>query len=193
MTRVAAHAIEPYILNRWSPRAMSGEPIERAELHRLFEAARWAPSWSNSQPWRFVLALRGTTAFTNLLGVLDDGNQQWCGRAAALVLVCSSTVAKRPGKPDRPLPTHEFDTGASWMALALQGSAMGLVVHAMGGFDHAAARVACNVPAGVDLHCVIAIGKRGDPGLLSEKNQASERPNDREPIELHVVDGRFPD
>lgn len=193
MTRVAPHAIEAIVLNRWSPRAMSGEPIESAELHRLFEAARWAPSWGNSQPWRFVLTLRDTPAFTNLLGVLDDGNQQWCGRAAALVLVCSTTMSRRPGKPDKPLPTHAFDTGASWMAFALQGSAMDLVVHGIGGFDQAGARTACNVPAGVDIHCVVAIGKRGDASLLSEKNRASERPNDREPIEQHVVDGRFPD
>lgn len=191
MTRVPAHPIEPLIVNRWSPRAMDGSPLPRAELDRVFEAARWAPSWGNSQPWRFVLTVRDTPAFTNLLATLDAGNQEWCVRAAALVLVCSTKVSRRPGKPDKPLPTHAFDTGAAWMALALQGSAMGLVIHGMGGFDAAAARTVCKVPDDVDIHCVVAIGRKGDPALLSEKNRASEKPNDRDAIAQHVLDGTF--
>jgi nitroreductase len=191
MTRIAAHSIEPFILHRWSPRAMNNEAIPREELLRLFEAARWAPSWGNSQPWRFVLTVRDTPAFTKLFDTLDPGNQEWCVRAAALVLVCSTKVSKRPGKPDKPLPTHAFDTGAAWMALALQARAMNLVVHGMGGFDPPKARAVCNVPDDVDIHCVVAIGKPGDPALLSEKNRASEKENDRDPLEQHVVDGTF--
>ena len=191
MTRTAAHPIEPFILHRWSPRAMSGEAIERAELLRLFEAARWAPSWGNSQPWRFVLTVRDTPAFKKLFDTLDTGNQEWCVRAAALVLVCSTKISKRPGKPDKPLPTHAFDTGAAWMALALQARAMKLVAHGMGGFDPARARAECNVPDDVDIHCVVAIGKSGDPALLSEKNRASEKENDRDAIAQHVVEGAF--
>lgn len=191
MTRVAAHPIEPFILNRWSPRAMNGASLPREELDRLFEAARWAPSWGNSQPWRFVLTVRDTPAFAKLFDTLDVGNQEWCVRAAALVLVCSTTISKRPGKPDKPLPTHAFDTGAAWMALALQARAMNLVVHAMGGFDPAKARSVCNVPEDIAIHCVVAIGRAGDPALLSEKNQASEKPNDRDGIEKHVIEGAF--
>ena len=170
---------------------MSGEAIERAQLMRLFEAARWAPSWGNSQPWRFVLTVRDTPAFKKLFDTLDAGNQEWCVRAAALVLVCSTKNSKRPGKPDKPLPTHAFDTGSAWMALALQARAMNLVAHGMGGFDPARARAECNVPDDIDIHCVIAIGTPGDPTLLSEKNRASETENDREPLAMHVVDDAF--
>lgn len=191
MTRIAAHPIEPFILNRWSPRAMNGSPVPREQLDQLFEAARWAPSWGNSQPWRFVLAVRDTPAFKELYETLAAGNQEWCVRAAALVLMCSTTISKHPDKPDRPLPTHAFDTGAAWMALALQGRAMNLVVHAMGGFDPARARQACKVPDDVAIHCVVAIGQPGDVALLSEKNRASEKPNDRDPIDMHVIDGAF--
>lgn len=188
MSRTPAHAVEPFIVNRWSSRAMSGQALDRATLSRLFEAARWAPSWGNSQPWRFVLATKGTPAFDKLFQTLDEGNQAWATRAAALILVCS-TKERANGKP---LPTHAFDAGAAWMALALQGSAMGLVVHAMGGFDPPRAREAASVPEGVAVHCVVAVGKPGDPALLPEHQQAKEQPNDREPIELHVVEGAFP-
>lgn len=171
---------------------MSSEALSREDLLPLFEAARWAPSWGNSQPWRFVLTVRETAAFSKLFDTLAAGNQEWCVRAAALVLVCSTKIAKRPDTPDKPLPTHAFDTGAAWMALALQARAMNLVAHALGGFDAARARAACNVPADVDIHCVVAIGKPGDPALLSEKHRAGERENDREPIEQRIVDGAFP-
>lgn len=166
---------------------MSGVPLTHDELMRLFEAARWAPSWGNSQPWRFVWCARDTPHFERLFGALDQGNQEWVVRAAVIVLVCSKN-AKPNGKP---LPTHAFDTGAAWMALALQGTAMGLVVHAMGGFDSARARAACNVPDDVVTHCVVAIGRPGDAALLSEKQRAAEHPNDREPLEVHVTEGAF--
>ena len=187
MPRIPAHPIEKYIVERWSPRAMSGEPLPREELNRLFEAARWAPSWGNSQPWRYVLTRRVTPPFDALLATLDPGNQAWANKAAALVLVCS-TRTKADGKP---LPTHHFDTGASWMALALQARAMNLVVHGMGGFDPPAARKVCNVPENIDIHCVVAIGKPGNVADLPEKYREREKPNDRDPIEQHVVDNKF--
>lgn len=187
MTRHAAHPIEQMFLDRWSPRAMSGEPLPKEELLRLFEAARWAPSWGNSQPWQLVWSARDTVPFSKLFATLDEGNRAWVVRAAALVLVCSKT-----SKPDgKPLPTNAFDTGAAWMALALQGSAQRLVVHAMGGFDAQAARVVCAVPDDVAIHCVVAVGRPGPVELLPEKQRAREQANDRDPMAAHLHEGSF--
>lgn len=187
MSRIAEHPIEPFLLQRWSGRAFSGEPIDDPEALRLFEAAKWAPSWGNSQPWRFVWCRQGTPAFTALFGALVPGNQEWATRAGGLILVSSI-----PARPDgRNLPTHAFDTGAAWMSLALQASAMGLVCHAMGGFDAEKARVACRVPSHLAVHCVVAVGKPGDPALLSEQKRAMEKPNTRDPVDQHVVIGAF--
>ena len=191
MTRTAAHAIESMFLERCSRRAMSGEALPHAELMRLFEAARWAPSWGNSQPWQLVWSARDTDAFDALLATLDEGNRVWVERAAALVLVCSTKTSLRPGKEPKPLPTHAFDTGAAWMALALQGAAMKLVVHAMGGFDHDAARAVCAVPEQLEVQCVVAIGLPGAIELLPEAQRAKEQANDRDPIEAHLHQGRF--
>lgn len=191
MTRRAAHAIEPMFLARHSRRAMSGEPLATSELMRLFEAARWAPSWGNSQPWQLVWCARDTDAFAKLAATLDESNHVWADRAAVLLLACSTPTAPQPGPEPRPLPTHAFDTGAAWMSLALQGAAMGLVVHAMGGFDALLARAACAVPEDIAVHCVIAVGQPGPIDVLPEKQRAREQPNDRDPIESHVHEGTF--
>ena len=188
MSRVAAHPIEPLILNRWSPRAMSGEAVTGPELSRLLEAARWAPSAGNTQPWRFAYALAATDAFQRFHALLHEGNQAWCQRAGALLVLASLTV--RDG--DKPLRKHAFDAGAAWMALALQGSAMGLVVHGMGGFDHERARSVCRVPATFDLQCMVAVGRPGRIEDLSEQNRSREKPSDRQPIGSFAFEGAFP-
>lgn len=187
--RVAAHPIEPLILHRWSPRAMDARPVSREEISRLLEAARWAPSSGNGQPWRWAYALRGTPHFDPFFGALAEANQAWCVNAGALLVVGAQT--KRPdGKPS---PTAPFDAGASWMALALQGSAMGLVVHAMAGFDKDKARAACNAPPEVELQAMVAVGHPGKPEDLSEKLRARETPSDRNAQDAWSAEGRFPD
>ena len=110
---------------------MSGAPVTREQLLTLLEAARWAPSGGNGQPWRFAYALAGTPRFERFLATLVPGNREWCVRAGALVLLASKVV-RDDGKP---APSATFDAGAAWMGLALQGTLSGLVVHAMGGFD----------------------------------------------------------
>jgi hypothetical protein len=122
MERQADHPIDPLFLRRWSPRAMAGTPLRPDDLHPLFEAARWAPSSGNGQPWRFVYALRGTPEFAGFLDLLVPGNRIWCERAGALVVILSRTVRDN-GKAVR---THSFDAGAAWMSLALQGTLQGL-------------------------------------------------------------------
>jgi nitroreductase len=188
MPRTASNPIDPLFLRRWSPRAMSGAPLARAQLLTLLEAARWAPSGGNGQPWRFAYALAGTPHFDRFLATLVPGNREWCLRAGALVLVCAKVV-RDDGKPS---PTAPFDAGAAWMGLALQGTISGLVVHGMGGFDKEAARAAAALPVGLEPQVMIAVGHPGRVEELPEKLQGRELPSDRLPLEALVVEGAFP-
>ncbi|MCC6526770.1 MAG: nitroreductase family protein [Polyangiaceae bacterium] len=185
--RVAEHEVLPLLVARWSPRAMSGEPLAAGALARLFEAARWAPSGGNVQPWRFVYAETGTPEMAAFLDLLEPGNRVWCVRAAALVVVASQTTLA----DGRPHPTHAFDAGAAWMSLALQGSSMGLVVHAMGGFDRARAPAVAGLPDGWAVQCMIAVGRPGRVEDLPERLQAREGPSSRKPVGEIAFRGRF--
>jgi nitroreductase len=185
--RQAAHAIDSIFVDRWSPRAMSGAAIARAELMQLFEAARWAPSSSNFQPWRMLYALRDTPHWPLYLGLLNDGNLSWAHLGGALVLF----ISKSTRDDGRPALTHAFDTGAAWENFALQGSQRELVVHGMQGFDHERARSELNIPTDFELHAMVAVGYPGDPTLLSESQQAREQPNDRRPVGDSVCEGTF--
>ena len=186
MPRTPAHPVDPLFLRRWSPRAMSGAPLTRAALLPLLEAARWAPSGGNGQPWRFTYALRGTPAFDAFLGALVPGNQAWAHAAGALVVLAARTV-RVDGKP---APSAPFDCGAAWMAFALQGTLSGLVVHAMGGFEKEAARAAAALPAALEPQVVIAVGHPGDAAALPEKLRAREVPSDRLPFGEVAVEAR---
>ena len=166
---------------------MSGAPLTRAQLLPLLEAARWAPSGGNGQPWRFAYALAGTPHFERFLSTLVPGNREWCLRAGALVLL-SARVVRDDGKPS---PSAPFDAGAAWMGLALQGTLSGLVVHAMAGFDREAARTAVALPAGLEPQVMIAVGHPGRLEELPEKLRERELPSDRLPLEALVVEGAF--
>ncbi len=182
------HPIEPIFVNRWSPRAMSGEPISDGELMSLFEAARWAPSTYNEQEWRFLYACRDRAHWPVFLGLLAEANQVWCSRAAVLIVVTSHKVFSRNGKPN---PVHTFDTGAAFENLALQGSAMGLVVHGMAGFDPERARRELEVPADFAVEAMIAVGRPGDPALLPDELRAREAPSGRKPVREFASEGKF--
>jgi nitroreductase len=187
MPRTSSLPIDPLFLRRWSPRAMSGAPLTRAELLPLLEAARWAPSGGNGQPWRFAFALGGTPHFDRYLAALVPGNREWGLRAGALLLL-SARVVRDDGKA---APSAPFDAGAAWMGLALQGTLSGLVVHAMGGFDREAARAAVALPAGLEPQVMIAVGHPGRVEELPEKLREREAPSDRLPLEALAVEGRY--
>jgi nitroreductase len=187
MDRVADHPISEIFLNRWSPRAMNGEPVSEADLKRLFEAARWAPSSGNGQPWRFVYSRSGTPTFPTLFELLVEGNKPWCARAGALVVVLSKTHSDS----GRPAPTHSFDAGAAWMSLALQGSLMGMVIHAMAGFDYARAKTELAVPDDLAVEAMIAIGYPGLVDDLPEKYRAREVKSGRRPVSELVFEGKI--
>jgi nitroreductase len=187
--RVADHPISPIFLDRWSPRAMTGEPIEVAELMRLFEAARWAPSPANLQPWRMLYALRDTPHWPLFFGLLVESNQAWCRNAAALVLFISKTINERTGKP---AVTNSFVTGAAWENFALQGAMSGLVVHGMQGFDYDRARVVLQIPDEFRVEAMGAVGRPGRIEDLPEALRARETPNGRRPLAEIVFEGPYP-
>ena len=190
--RVADHPINPIFLERWSPRAMSGETISEAELLTFFEAARWAPSSYNSQPWRFLYARRDTPMWAIYFGLLADGNKGWAKDASALVLLLSKITMTIPGK-DVPIQSysHSLDAGAAWGYLALQAQMSGWSAHAMVGYDLPRAVAELGIPADYRVECMIAVGRRGDPATLSEAARAREAPNGRTAIATLVREGKF--
>ncbi|WP_131113633.1 nitroreductase family protein [Lichenihabitans psoromatis] len=192
-SRTADHPIDPSFLNRWSPRAFDGQPISEADVLTLFEAARWAPSSYNSQPWRFLYARRDTPQWTTFLDLLNPFNRSWAERASLLIVAVSNSLMLPPGK-DKPVPSHShsFDAGAAWASLALQASHMGLQAHAMVGFDLDAAFSTLNVPEGHRVEAAIAVGRPGDKSILPEAMQAREQPNGRNPVSAFAFEGGFP-
>ncbi|WP_431256813.1 nitroreductase family protein [Roseateles chitinivorans] len=191
--READHPIDPLFLNRWSPRAFTGEPLDAATLLRFLEAARWAPSGYNVQPWRFVYALAGTPAWATLFETLSVTNQSWAHRASALVLVVSQQRWLPPGKSTLEAnATHAFDTGAAWSHLALQASLSGWHAHSIGGFDRQRARDSLSIPEDYAPQVIVALGRRGDKAVLPEALQAREQPNTRLPLSAIAADGHFP-
>jgi nitroreductase len=186
-TRRPEYPVEALFPDRWSPRAMSGDELSGEELLTLFEAARWAPSSMNNQPWRMLYAPRGSRHWPLFFDLLVESNKVWCSRAAALVVVISKTTLES-GKPCR---THSYDGGAAWMSLALQGGMMGLVVHGMQGFDYDRARVDLGIPEEFQIEAMAAIGRPGRMEDLPEHLQARETPNDRRPLAQSVCEGPY--
>ncbi|MFT8245783.1 nitroreductase family protein [Roseomonas sp. BN140053] len=191
--RTAEHPINPLFLERWSPRAFTDEAIPEAELLTILEAAHWAPSSYNSQPWRFLYARRGTPSWDRFLGLLNEFNQSWAKNAAALVIIVSNSLMLTPGA-EKPVPSHShsFDAGAAWGSMALQATLLGWQAHGMVGFDLDRAFAELNVPQGYRVEAAIAIGRQGDKSLLPERMAAREVPSTRKPLAEVVLEGGFP-
>lgn len=179
--------INPLILSRWSPRALSGGKLTAAEKFALFEAAKWAPSSSNSQPWRFIYAENGTAVWPKFFGLLDKGNQEWAVRAALLVVVVSQQVSDQ----GRPLKTASFSAGSAWENLALEAASRGLIAHGMAGFDYERAKSELQIPDDYKVEAMIAVGRPGDKSQLSEKSQKWEFPSDRKKLSEIISEGEF--
>jgi nitroreductase len=186
--RIPDHAIEPFFVDRWSPRAMSGEDISREELMRMLEAARWAMSCMNNQPWRFAYAIRNTPHWDRFFGLLASGNQAWCHKAGALIVVASKKTFDFNGKPYR---THSYDAGAAWYSFALQGTMMGLVVHGMMGFDYDRAAAELGIGEEYQVEAMAAVGRPGNREELAHALQEREAPSQRKKVEEIAFEGRF--
>lgn len=179
--------VHELFINRWSPRAMSGEEIDEATLKTLLEAARWAPSANNNQPWRFIYARRNTSHWETFFNLLAEGNQIWAKNAAALIVVVSKTTFDS-GKPAR---THSYDAGAAWVSLALQGSLHNLVVHGMQGFDYDRAREVLQAPDDYQIEAMIALGHPGQKEDLPAYLQEREFPSSRKNLDEIALEGVF--
>ena len=186
--RTADYQIEPLILRRWSPRAMSGEKVSEQELMTMFEAARWAPSSYNAQQWRALYALRGTEHWNLFFELLGEGNKTWAKNAAVLVVFISRKNFEYNNKPSI---THSYDAGSAWENFALQGCTLGLVVHGMQGFDYDRARRDLGIPDEFQLEAMAAVGRPGRKEDLPQNLQERETPTDRRKVSDSVCEGRF--
>jgi nitroreductase len=186
-TQVPIHEV---IGRRWSPRAFSDRPVEPEKLVSLFEAARWASSASNEQPWAFIVATNADPKkYEAMLGVLVDFNRGWAHKAPVLILTLAHTQFEKDARPNR----HAlYDLGQAAANLSLQATAVGLATHPMAGFNGEAARQVFAVPAGWEPVSVIAVGYPGDPGSLAdplrEREVAQRR---RKPLSNFVFSGTW--
>lgn len=192
-SRVADHPADRIFVDRWSPRGFSQEQISDNELRILFEAARWAPSAYNSQPWRFLYALRVEAEFDAFLAPLIDFNRGWAQHAAALIYLLSKKEFTPPGKTEAQFSrTHSFDAGAAWANFANQAAIAGWAAHGMSGFDVDKARTVLGVPPGFDVEIAIALGRKGDGAHLAPALLQREQPSPRLAIDEFVARGAFP-
>jgi nitroreductase len=186
--RNVRYKINPIFIDRWSPRSMTGESIDDETLMSIFEAARWAPSSYNNQPWRFLYAKKNSSIWDTFFNLLLEGNKVWAKNAAVLVVIISR---KNFEHNENPAITHQFDAGAAWENLALEASTRGIVTHGMQGFDYEKAREQLRIPSTFDIMAMIAIGIQGPPENLPPKLQEKEYPNNRKELSEIIIEGLF--
>jgi nitroreductase len=186
--REAEVHVDPIFLDRWSPRALSPRPVAEEQLHMLFEAARWAPSCSNEQPWLFLYADSGKD-LEIFRSLLTERNQRWTDKAPVLAFLLTRKNFARNAKPN---DWALFDAGAAWMSLALQARRLGLYAHAMAGFSRDEIYHALAIPQDAYVAiCAIAIGRYGDANSLPDEFRKNEAPNSRKPLSEVFIKGKF--
>jgi nitroreductase len=185
VTDVPVHEL---ITNRWSPRAFAEKPVSAEVLRALFEAARWAPSSNNEQPWAYFVATKDDVEnYAKMLGVLVEFNANWAKQAPVLALSVAHVKMQRDGKPNR-VALH--DVGSATSQLTLEANSRGLQVHQMAGFDAEKARQAFAIPADWEPVAAMAIGYPGNPESLPEKLRERElAPRTRKPLREFVMTG----
>jgi len=182
--------VHQLIIDRWSPRAFSERPVPADVLRSLFEAARWAPSSSNEQPWAYIVATRDDHEnFAKMLSVLIEFNAGWAKNAPVLALAVAELNFAKNNAPNR---NAQYDTGAATALLSVEATARGLAVHQMAGFDPAKAREVFAIPAGWEAIAAIAIGYPGDPNSLPQHLKDRElAPRTRKPLSEFVMAGHW--
>ncbi|WP_141692609.1 nitroreductase family protein [Paenibacillus pectinilyticus] len=184
--RKADYPVHSLFLNRWSSRAFEEKEVTQETLHTVLEAARWAPSSSNLQPWRFVVA-HTEEQKQKFQAFIKPNNRLWTDHAPVLLLLLSHKL-RQDGEPNG---AHAFDTGAAWASIAFQAHLLGLATRAVGGYDREKAREVLQVPAEYELHAVIALGYRGARETLVEEFQQRELPNGRRALNESIIEGSF--
>ena len=178
------------IKNRWSPRAFSDKPVPAEVLRSLFEAARWAPSSNNEQPWAYIVATKDDAEnFEKALGALVEFNAGWAKKAPVLAIAVAQLAFAKNNAPNR---NAQYDVGAASLQLSIEATARGLVVHQMAGFDPETAKEAYNIPQGWEPIAAMAIGYPGDASSLPEPYQSREKaPRTRKRIREFVMSGEW--
>lgn len=179
--RKADYPIDYMFLQRWSPRSFAEKEMDEETLMSIFEAARWAPSASNKQPWRFIIA-RTPEDRAKFHTFINEGNRLWCEKAPVLALILSDEETGG---------SHAFDSGTAWGFLSLQAYKKGVATHAMGGFSKEKAREVLNIPESFAIHAVVAIGYQAEKSKLEEALQEREAPSPRRPLNETLMEGSF--
>ncbi|VWX48628.1 nitroreductase family protein [Novosphingobium sp. 9U] len=191
MTGRTAHPkVEKLIVNRWSPRAFGESEIPQEDLDVIFEAAGWAPSAYNVQPWTFLYARRGDANWDLLLSQLIEFNQSWAKDASALVFIVSDRYM-RSDKGNTENHSHSFDAGAAWALAALQAQALGYHTHGMTGLKFGEAEQALGIPDDQRLEAAFVIGKAAGKEKLPDFLQEREVPSNRKPLSEIAKAGKF--
>jgi len=182
--------VHDFIAERWSPRAFSDKPVAPDVLVSLFEAARWAPSSSNEQPWTYIVATKEDAEdFAKLVSVLVPSNVTWAQQAPVLALAVAELSFAKNGTPNR---NAQYDVGAAGAWLTVEATSRGLFVHQMAGYDHDKAREVFAIPAGWEPIAAMAIGYPGDPESLPQSLRDREvAPRTRKPISQFVMSGSW--
>jgi len=186
--RVPEVEVDALFTDRWSPRSFLDEPLRPEQISALFEAARWAPSCYNDQPWHFRYAIKPQDR-ASFAAALVEKNREWARNAPMLLFVLARKGFGQTGKPNR----HAmFDAGAAWMSLAIQARRLGLYAHGMAGFSVEKAAEVMHVSLDeYEIMAAVAVGRRGDPSSLSEDMAAVEKPNGRKPLAEVAGEGSF--
>ena len=178
MARKFMYNIMQEIKERWSPRAFSPEKIPDADIQALIEAACYAPSCFNEQPWRFLVASEKKELYI-MRDLLTEKNRRWASKAPLLILVLAHRYFAYNGKENR---WHQFDSGTAWGYLSLEAQKRGLITHGMGGFKRKKTRETLNISEDYEIIAIIAVGKMGNKAGLEEEFKKEEFPNTRRPI-----------
>ncbi|MDR9798028.1 nitroreductase family protein [Aeribacillus pallidus] len=185
LARQAEYEIDSIYLKRWSPRSFLTKEVPEDVLLSLFEAARWAPSAFNFQPWRFIIA-RTEEDRKRFMSFIGEFNQIWCKNVPVFALIISKKTSER-GE----IGSHAFDSGAAWGYLSLEATRKGLITHPMTGIDFEKARQVLNIPEEYAINALIAIGYQGEKEALPESLQEREAPTPRRPIKESIFEGLF--
>ena len=180
--------IHPIIKKRWSPRAFQSTPIQKETVQRLLEAARWAPSSFNEQPWRFMVGFKGDDTWQKIHDTMVEFNQQWAGNAPVLIMAIGNKISSK-GKTNA---VYQYDVGQSMAYLTFQATEEGLATHQMGGFSKEKAIELFGLPEDHEPIALIAIGRQDKPGALSPDFEKMEKsPRVRKPFDELVFAGKF--
>ena len=181
--RTPDHPVDPQFPARWSPRSFAADTLSEAQVMSLLEAARWAPSASNQQPWHFAYALRDDANWQAFSQITNEANRRWCLNGGALIVLLSDRQASAA--------KHSFDAGCAWGYLALQATHAGYHAHGMGGINREKAVEVLGIPEGFRVEAAVAIGKIAAKETLPEDLMKREVPSGRKKVAEFISEGRF--